>query len=106
MSQKDGKSGQSGANAGKNLIHGACDAFPTTMLLLHLLHTEKHRKREVVEGLWMNEEEFKKIFEDLSGSSFQTGLIEIDQPDQFERWAQALIDNWKHGKQVTFAEYL
>ena len=55
----------------------------------------------------MNEEELKQILEDLFGSSFPTGLIEIDQGDQFARCAQAPIDKWKHGskKQVAFAEY-
>ena len=54
-----------------------------------------------------SEEETKQIFADLFESSFQTGLIEIDQPDQFDRCSQALIGNWKHGskKQVALVEY-
>ena len=54
----------------------------------------------------MNEEESKQIFKDFFGSSFQTGLIQIYQAEQFKRCTQALIDKWKHRskKQVTFAE--
>ena len=87
-----------GADGEKSFIHAACDSFPTAMFLLCLLHTKKNIKRKLVEGLRMNEEESKQIFEDLFGSSFQTGLIEIDQADQFEGCAQALIGKWKHGK--------
>ena len=95
------------ADGEKSLIQAACDSFPTAVSLSCLLHAKKNIKRKLVEGLRMNEEEFKQIFEDLFGSSFQTGLIEIDQADQFEGCAQALIDKWKHGskKQVAFAEY-
>ena len=80
-----------GADGEKSFIHAACDSFPTAMFLLCLLHAKKNIKRKLVEGLRMNEEESKQIFENLFGSSFQTGLIEIDQADQFEGCAQALI---------------
>ena len=40
----------------------------------------KNIKKKLIEGLRMNEEESKQIFEDFFGISFQTGLIEIDQP--------------------------
>ena len=95
-----------GVDGRKSLIHAACDSFPAAVLPSCLLHAKKNIKRKLVEGLRMNEEESKQILEDLSGSSFQTGLIEIDQ-HQFERCAQALIDKWKHGskKQVAFVEY-
>ena len=65
-------------------------------------------KWKLVDELRINEEEFKQIFQDLFGSSFQTGLIEIGQPDQFERCEQTLIDKRKYAskKQVAFAEYL
>ena len=74
-------------------IRTTCESFPKAALLLCLLHAKKNIKWRLVEGLRMNEEESKQIFEDLFGSSFQSGLIEIDQLDQFERWAQALINN-------------
>ena len=41
---------------------------------------QKNIKKKLIEGLRMNEEESKQIFEDFFGSSFQTGLTEIDQP--------------------------
>ena len=73
-------------------------------IALCLLPAKKKLKRKIVQGqvLRMNKEELQQIFKDLRGSSFQTGLIKIHQPDQFEMCAQTLIDRWKHGlkKQV------
>ena len=96
-----------GADGAKILIHAAYDSFPTTVLHLDLLHAKKNIKSKLVEGLRMNEEEPKQMFEDLFESSFQPGLVEVDQTDQFERCAQTLIDKWKDGskKQVAFSEY-
>ena len=85
-----------GVDGKKKLNHAACDSFPTAVLLLCLMHAKKNTKRKLVKRLRMNEEESKQIFEDLFGSSFQTGLTEIDQADQFEWCAQALIDRWEH----------
>ena len=93
-----------GADGEKSLIvtfNLTCDSFPTAMVLLCMLHAKKNIKRKLVERLKMNKEESKHILEDLFVSSFQTGLIEIDQPDQFERCAQPLIDNWKYGSKKT-----
>ena len=98
-----------GVDGKKKLNHAACDSFPTAVLLLCLMHAKKNTKRKLVKRLRMNEEESKQIFEDLFGISFQTGLTEIDQADQFEWCTQALIDRWEHRKkkkQVAFAEYL
>ena len=71
-----------GADGEKSLIHAACDSFPTAVLLSCLLHAKKNHKK-------------------------QTGLIETDHADQFERCAQVLIEKRKHGskKQVAFADY-
>ena len=93
---------------GKSLIHTACDLFPITLLSLCLVRAKKNMKWKLVDELRINEEESKQIFQDLFGSSFQTGLIEIGQPDQFERCEQTLIDKRKYAskKQVAFAEYL
>ena len=92
---------------GKSLIHTACDLFPITLLSLCLVRAKKNMKWKLVDELRINEEESKQIFQDLFGSSFQTGLIEIGQPDQFERYEQTLIDKRKYAskKQVAFAEY-
>ena len=93
---------------GKSLIHTACDLFPITLLSLCLVRAKKNMKWKLVDELRINQEESKQIFQDLFGSSFQTGLIEIGQPDQFERCEQTLIDKRKYAskKQVAFAEYL
>ena len=92
---------------GKSLIHAACDLFPIALLLLSPVGAKKNIKWKLVEELRINEEESKQIFEHLFGSSFQTGLIEIGRPDQFERCEQTLIDKWKYASknQATFAEY-
>ena len=83
-----------------------CFIFYNRVAFISTACQEKYKKK-LVKGLRMNQEESKQIFEDLFGSSFQTGLIEIDQADQFERCAPALTDKWKHEskKQVAFAEY-
>ena len=62
----------------KSLIHTACNSFLTAALFLCLLHAMKNIKGKLVEGLRINEKECKQIFEDLFGSSFQTGSIEMD----------------------------
>ena len=92
---------------GKSLIQAACDLFPIALLLLSPVGAKKNIKWKLVEELRINEEESKQIFEHLFGSSFQTGLIEIGRPDQFERCEQTLIDKWKYASknQATFAEY-
>ena len=59
-----------GANGEKRLIHTACDSSPTAVLLLCPLHAKENIKRELVEGLRMNEEESKQIFRDLFETSF------------------------------------
>ena len=78
---------------GKSLIHTACDLFPITLLSLCLVRAKKNMKWKLVDELRINEEESKQIFQDFFVSSFETDLIEIDQPDRFERCVQALIDN-------------
>ena len=58
-----------GADGEKSLIHAACDSFPMSTSF-PMSAAKTNIKRKLVEGLTMNEEESKQIFEDLFGSSF------------------------------------